>query len=122
MRAFTSPLIRSVSQLTAVLLALGASNLALAAGQLFWVSNRGVDSSTCGATTNTACRSISQGIENATEGDTVMVQAGQYGDLNADGDLDDPGDEHFDPGVNDRDTCAVCIRKRLRISPSTEQP
>jgi hypothetical protein len=103
-------------QLSATVLMLGMLNVALASdGQLLWVSNHGVDSPSCGNTTGTACRSISQAIENATDGDTLMVLPGQYGDLNADGDLDDPGEEHFDPGADEFSTCFVCIHKRLRI-------
>lgn len=48
------------------------------------VANNGVDSATCG-TGASRCRSISQAIANAAPGDTILVGAGAYGDLNGDG-------------------------------------
>jgi hypothetical protein len=57
-----------------------------------YIANNGVDSPTCGAQT-TPCRSISQGIANATAGDTVLVKPGRYGDLDFDGVLASPGEE-----------------------------
>jgi hypothetical protein len=75
-----------------------------------WVANYGLDGTGCGALA-TPCRSISQAMENAIAGDTIMVRAGRYGDLNRDQDFDDPGEEHPDA----TDICVVCIRKPLRI-------
>jgi len=48
------------------------------------VANNGVDSATCGSTT-APCRSISQAITNARDGDRVVVGPGHYGDLNGNG-------------------------------------
>jgi hypothetical protein len=80
-----------------------------AAAQLF-VKNDGIDSPTCGSDAR-PCRSISQGVENATDGDMLIVHPGLYGDLNDDGNLSDPGEEHFNAAQN----CAICIDKRLTI-------
>lgn len=45
-----------------------------------YVANNGVDSDTCGAQT-APCRSITQSITNASDGDTVIVGPGTYGDF-----------------------------------------
>ncbi len=88
---------------------------AAAAGTTWWVANDGLDSGACGARA-TPCRSISQAIENASDGDTIEVGAGHYGNVSGRGDLTGPGDEHpqmsgddFFPG------CIVCITKALHI-------
>lgn len=60
--------------------------------KVLYVTNTGVDQLTCG-TVQAPCRSISQTIANATVGDTLLVGPGRYGDINEDGDFDDPGDE-----------------------------
>jgi hypothetical protein len=75
----------------------------------FLVSMIGVDSPTCGPADN-PCRSITRAIENAGEGDNVVVEPGRYGDLNRDGDQNDPGEEQTTP-----DQCAVCVRKRVNV-------
>jgi hypothetical protein len=81
-----------------------------AADSVLFIANDGIDSPTCGSKAS-PCRSISQGVENATEGDTLIVHPGVYGDLNGDGNLSDPGEEHFNAAEN----CAICIDKRLTI-------
>jgi hypothetical protein len=63
-----------------------------ATGNTLYVANNGIDSPTCGALAS-PCRSISQGIFNATAGDTLLVKPGRYGDLNFDGVLASPGEE-----------------------------
>src|SRR6266478_903893 len=60
-----------------------------------FVANNGIDSSVCGTTAATACRSISQAIANAFDGDVIFVGPGRYGDLNDDGVFGDPGEEFF---------------------------
>jgi hypothetical protein len=57
------------------------------------VSNYGTDSLTCGSA-DSPCRSISQAIQNAGSGDTIIVGPGRYGSLNNDGAFTNPGDEH----------------------------
>jgi hypothetical protein len=79
------------------------------------VTNDGADSVTCGSQTN-PCRSISQAIENASDGDTIEVGAGHYGNVSGDPNFAGPGDEHpqhFDGVVYSG--CIVCITKALRI-------
>jgi hypothetical protein len=80
------------------------------------VSNHGTDSGSCGASAN-PCRSISQAIENAANGDTIWVGAGHYGDLSGDGLFDAPGSEHAIvlQGAFDYTACAVCILKPVQI-------
>jgi len=56
------------------------------------VTNNAIDSLTCGTKTE-PCRSISQAIDNANTGDHILVGPGRYGDLNGDGDFNDPGEE-----------------------------
>ena len=88
---------------------------ATASSRALWTTNYGVDSSTCGYGSH-PCRSISQAIDNADTGDTIWVGAGRYGDLNGDGDFDDPGDEHASV-INSRGgiDCVVCISKALQV-------
>lgn len=68
-----------------------ASRLAL--GATVQVAANGSDSFGCGSSAS-PCRTISQAIANANPGDTVLVGPGVYGDVNADGDLADPGEEN----------------------------
>jgi len=80
-----------------------------AAAPRLWVENSGLDSPSCGSTTN-PCRSISQAIENGSDGDTIFVGPGHYGDVSGTGTFSGPGDEH--PGPSG---CLVCITKKLQI-------
>ena len=58
------------------------------------VANNGVDSASCGTSAN-PCRSITQAIANAADGDRIVVGPGTYGDLNNDGVLgNSPGEEN----------------------------
>ncbi|MBI1743534.1 right-handed parallel beta-helix repeat-containing protein [Candidatus Acetothermia bacterium] len=75
------------------------------------VANNGVDSATCGAV-NAPCRSISQAITNAVDGDTITVGPGLYGDLNGDGTIgNSPGEENGPASC----TCMILVNKRLTI-------
>lgn len=96
--------------LNSVLLALPLASIHPAAAAVLWVTNDGADSSSCGSQT-TPCRSISQGIENASDGDTIEVGAGHYGNVSGNVNYTGPGDEHprTDAG------CIVCITKGLSI-------
>jgi hypothetical protein len=62
-------------------------------------------------------RSISQAIENALAGDTIMVGAGRYGDLSGDGNFDSPGSEHPQTLRYSRagNGCVVCITKPVQL-------
>jgi hypothetical protein len=96
--------------LNSVLLALSIASIHPAAAAVLWVTNDGADSSSCGSQT-TPCRSISQGIENASDGDTLEVGAGHYGNVSGNVNYTGPGDEH--PQANAG--CIVCITKGLSI-------
>src|SRR3954454_9191757 len=91
-------------------------SVAHAAGNVFYVTNDGTDSAACGAQAN-ACRSISQGLENATDGDTILVGAGRYGNISGSASYTGPGDEH--PEARDRYSfvtgCIICIEKAVSI-------
>jgi hypothetical protein len=79
-------------------------------------ANDGVDSAACGSQ-KSPCRSISQAIENASDGDTIEVGAGRYGDISGRADFTGPGDEHPQQ-LGTRDAyagCMVCITKALHI-------
>jgi copper-binding protein NosD len=57
-------------------------------GNTLYVANNGTDTGACGAA-SAPCRSISQGIANASAGDTIVVGPGRYGDINWDNALPD---------------------------------
>ena len=77
-----------------------------------YVRNSGLDSAHCGGA-QSACRTINQAIVNAAAGDSIWVGPGRYGDLNGDGDLEDPGEEHLKHiGF---DLCMICIRKPIHL-------
>src|SRR5262245_22619873 len=84
-----------MSHLRACAVVLG-SLLAMAASESraakLLVANDGVDSDSCGGKAG-ACRSITQAIANATDGDTILVGPGRYGDLTNDGLFTSPGEE-----------------------------
>lgn len=62
------------------------------------VDNAGVDAPECG-TKKAPCRSISQAIDNARGGDTIVVGPGRYGDLDGQPGRG-PGDEALPNGVD----------------------
>jgi len=77
------------------------------------VANNGVDGIGYGGK-RSPCRSISQAIANAIDGDKIVVGPGRYGDLNNNGDYTDPGDEAAEvlfPGC----ICMIKVDKRLRF-------
>ena len=75
------------------------------------VSPNGEDSPTCGGNLSQACRSISQAVANASEGDRVLVAPGRYGDLNRNGLLGEEGEEF---GL-DSCRCLVHVDKRIQL-------
>lgn len=100
---------------TIILLAgFASSTFAQDSGRTFVVANNGTDSASCGSW-NRPCRSISQAVANAADGDTIYVQPGLYGDLNNDGTFDDPGDERPNPSY----TCMICVFKDVDILSTT---
>jgi hypothetical protein len=94
-----------------VALVLGLVGRAGEAATLY-VANNGLDSPTCGALAS-PCRSISQAIANANDGDRVVVGPGRYGDLDGDGAFASPGDEAAE--VNFGCFCMVHVDKTLTI-------
>jgi len=92
------------------------SSAASATGRSIYVTTDGTDSASCGAQTS-ACRSISQGLENATDGDTILVGAGRYGNISGSASYTGPGDEH--PQSLSRylfvKGCIICIDKAVSI-------
>jgi hypothetical protein len=84
------------------------------AATTWWVANDGIDGPGCGAKAS-ACRSISQAIENASDGDTIEVGAGLYGDLKGDGSFSAAGSEHPQQGVRKIPGCVICIDKAVAI-------
>jgi hypothetical protein len=88
------------------------ANATAPAGNTLHIANNGVDSPACGAE-ESPCRSISQGIVNATDGDTLLVRPGKYGDNDGSGSIDRPGEEFGTtiPGSE----AGVYVNKRLTI-------
>jgi hypothetical protein len=79
------------------------------------VTNDGADSASCGAQTK-PCRTISQAIENAADGDSIEVGAGTYGNLSGDPNFAGPGDEHAQMSSNIPEPgCIICISKGVHI-------
>jgi len=100
-----------VSLLALCVLAMAGSAFGAGNSRVLWVANDGVDSTSCGTSRTTQCRSITQAIKNAADGDTIEVGAGRYGDLNGDRDFADAGEEHANKTLG----CIVCITKSVRI-------
>jgi len=82
-------------------------------GKKLFVTAKAVDSIFCGPR-DKPCRSISQAIRNADTGDHIFVAPGIYGDINNDGDFDDPGDEKAELGYGCR--CIILINKTLTLT------
>jgi hypothetical protein len=78
------------------------------------VTNDGADSAACGASTK-PCRTISQAIENAADGDSIEVGAGTYGNLSGDPNFAGPGDEHAQMSINGSSGCIICVNKGVHI-------
>lgn len=77
------------------------------------VANNGVDSAVCGPAAS-PCRSISKAIANAAPGDTILVGAGAYGDLDADGTFTPAtGEEAAEVGFGCE--CMIKVDKALTI-------
>ena len=109
---------RLVPAIPLALLAITSAHEAAAqpSAHVWWVANNGLDSAQCGAY-STPCRSIGRAIERAASGDTILVGPGRYGDLNSNGDFNDPGDEH----PNESLESLIPVTKSLRIL-STDGP
>jgi parallel beta-helix repeat protein len=79
--------------------------------RVLYVANYGVDSSVCGDRTS-RCRSITQAVQNAVDGDLIEVGPGIYGDIDDDGFLQSPGDENR---FRDGEGHVVFINKRVDV-------
>jgi len=103
----------SILALTAAL----SVSQAVGASEILWTTNYGTDSGSCGSF-GSPCRSISQAIENAVDGDAIWVGAGQYGNVSGQPGFAGPGDEHaqqLPPEYYDFQSCIICINKRVHI-------
>jgi hypothetical protein len=94
------------------LLAAGLLSAFPASAKLWHVANDGVDSETCGMKTD-PCRSITRAILSSSSNDRIRVGPGRYGDLNGDGDFDDPGEELGQVGWGCE--CMIYVFKPLKI-------
>lgn len=83
---------------------------AQAAPRVVNVSNFGHDSSLCGDSSR-PCRSIGQAVRVASDGDTVLVAPGLYGDLNRNSSIGDLGEE----SDTTRCACLIHIDKRITV-------
>jgi hypothetical protein len=108
-RVLRAALDRSIALIMLLACSAGPA-LAAEGGRALFVANNGIDSGSCGSS-NRPCRSISQAVANAADGDTVWVRPGIYGDLDNDGVFDDPGDERPASGFD----CMICVFKDVDI-------
>lgn len=77
------------------------------------VANNGVDSATCGSAI-APCRSISQAIANARDGDGIVVGPGRYGDLNGNGTFEPgSGEEAAEVGLGC--ICMIKVDKSVNL-------
>lgn len=109
MKSLSNAGVRRVVALCAGVIAFGMGGAGSAvASQVLWVANDGVDGTACGARTK-PCRSIRRAMELARDGDTIDVGAGNYGDLNGNGQVD-PGEE-----FSSTNGCTICVDKSVAI-------
>lgn len=84
--------------------------------EILWARSSGADSPSCGSN-GSPCRSITQAIANAQDGDQIYVGPGRYGNVNGDSTFTGPGDER--PEANaapwDGSGCILCISKGVHI-------
>lgn len=83
-----------------------------AAAATIYVGNHGSDGASCGAV-DAPCRTISQGVRVAADGDRIVVQPGVYGDVDGDGDFVSPGDEPAQ--VDEGCECLISVDKSVTI-------
>lgn len=80
-----------------------------------YVTNNGVDTQACG-TKEAPCRSISQAIAYAKDGDRILVGPGRYGDINGNGSFSDSGDESAE--FNFGCFCMIKVNKSIKLKSS----
>lgn len=105
----------SILAVTLFMCGFGAIKPMTAYGEVLRVENYGADSTMCGSKDN-PCRSLSQAILNARDGDKLLVGPGRYGNLNGDADLDDLGEEAAKPFCGSVSGAGIiCVDKRISI-------
>lgn len=104
------PKVKAAQQLAKLAKALAPATPA-PAPRLF-VSHLGSDAAGCG-TQASPCRTIAAALAQAAPGDTIDVGPGRYGDANADGDFDDPGDEPAEIGSGCE--CAIHVEAGVTL-------
>jgi hypothetical protein len=77
----------------------------------WFVADTGTDGSGCGVLATTPCRSMTQAIANAVDGDTISVAPGRYGDLDRNGILGEAGEENPSPGCS----CVLLVDKAVIV-------
>jgi hypothetical protein len=114
----TGILQKGTSVLVQTIAALAFATAAHAAGRSIYVTVDGTDSGSCGSQ-QSPCRSISQGIENAVDGDSILVGAGRYGNISGNPTFGGTGDEHPQVSVAGQggqpDGCIICINKAISL-------
>jgi hypothetical protein len=102
----------SIAALSATMMIAGVAS---ATSATLNVTNDGADSATCGTPTK-PCRTISQAIENAADGDSIEVGAGVYGNVSGNANFTGPADEHAQSGIGfSNQGCIICVSKGVHI-------
>jgi hypothetical protein len=78
------------------------------------VASQGFDHSACGAK-NDPCRSIGQGIRRASQGDTVVVGPGLYGDLDDSGVIGDSAGEENGSELSSGCRCVIKLDRYVTV-------
>lgn len=103
---------RSMTSTLLLSLSLVAAAAATASAASLYVANTGIDSGSCGTKTD-PCRSITQGVANASVGDTVVVGPGTYGNIDHDFTIGEAGEEVG--GTVDFWDCMLVIDKPVTV-------
>jgi hypothetical protein len=104
-------------RLLIVCAALGLASISIDLhAETLWARSSGTDSPSCGSS-GSPCRSISQAIANAQDGDEIYVGPGRYGNVNGDSTFTGPGDERPEAIAArwDGSGCILCINKGVHI-------
>jgi hypothetical protein len=100
--------------IAALSLAIMVAGVASATSATLNVTNYGADSAACGSPAK-PCRTISQAIENAFDGDSIEVGPGLYGNVSGNVNFTGPGDEHAQMSRLPNQGCIICINKGVHI-------
>jgi hypothetical protein len=102
----------TATQAILVALAIGTANAGAADAATIHVANNGLDVPTCGGA-KSPCRSIGKGLTVASDGDTIEVGPGLYGDVDADGQFTTTGDEPAEIGTGCE--CMIHVTKAVTV-------